>query len=107
VKKLMSRKEAADYLGLSERTVYARYQAGDLPAVRVGRVLRFDRRALDRWRCAVAVNTPTLEPEALKAPPVSEAEFQNGELAERLLGAMRAEQRETNRLLARLLSRRS
>lgn len=52
----MNREAAAAFLGLDARTVYARYRAGDIPAIRVGRVLRFDRAQLAAWKARQTVS---------------------------------------------------
>ena len=39
----------AAYLGVSERTVYNKVRAGDLPAVKVGRLWRVRPSQLDAW----------------------------------------------------------
>lgn len=39
----------AEYLGVSERTVYNRVRAGELPAIKVGRLWRVRPNELERW----------------------------------------------------------
>lgn len=39
----------AEYLGVSERTVYNRVRSGELPAIKVGRLWRVRRSALEAW----------------------------------------------------------
>jgi excisionase family DNA binding protein len=46
---LLSLKQAAQALSLSERTVWTMVQTGDLPHLRVGRRLLFSRAALEAW----------------------------------------------------------
>jgi excisionase family DNA binding protein len=46
---LMSLKEAAQALSLSERTIWTLVHTGELPHVRVGRRLLFSRAALQSW----------------------------------------------------------
>lgn len=46
-KRLLSAKEAATYLGISHRTVWAWAKAGWLPVTRLGRRVLFDRVQLD------------------------------------------------------------
>jgi excisionase family DNA binding protein len=41
--------EAATYLGLSPKTIYAWAEKGAMPAYKVGRVWRFDRGELDQF----------------------------------------------------------
>jgi excisionase family DNA binding protein len=47
-KRLLKPREAALYLGLKVDTVYRKARLRELPSVKVGRCLRFDRNALDR-----------------------------------------------------------
>lgn len=51
-RKLMRRNEAAEYLGVSGRTLYRLVSTGKVPAYRWGREWRFDRAELDTWRRA-------------------------------------------------------
>ena len=46
---LLTAKEAARSLSVSERTLWAMTQAGEIPAVRRGRLVRYDRRDLEKW----------------------------------------------------------
>jgi excisionase family DNA binding protein len=48
-KRLLNVKEAAQYLGLEVDTVYKKARLRELPHVKVGRALRFDVKALDRY----------------------------------------------------------
>ena len=48
-KRLLTTREAAEYLGLAEETVYKKSRLRELPAVKVGRSLRFDVQALERY----------------------------------------------------------
>lgn len=48
-KRLLDVKEAARYLGLKVGTVYKKSRLRELPSVKVGRALRFDVKALDRY----------------------------------------------------------
>jgi len=48
-RRLMTTEEVIAYLRVNTRTVYRLIQAGDLPAVRVGRQWRFLRCYLDAW----------------------------------------------------------
>jgi excisionase family DNA binding protein len=47
-KRLLNVGEAAGYLGLKVDTVYKKARLRELPFVKVGRALRFDKQALDR-----------------------------------------------------------
>jgi len=46
---LLTAREVAAYLRLNPATVYRLAQAGEIPAVKVGRVWRFSRALLDEW----------------------------------------------------------
>ena len=48
-KRLLNVREAAEYLGLEMDTVYKKARLRDLPSVKVGRALRFDVMALERY----------------------------------------------------------
>ena len=48
-KRLLNVEEAAQYLGLQVDTVYKKARLRELPSVKVGRALRFDVVALDRY----------------------------------------------------------
>jgi excisionase family DNA binding protein len=48
-KRLLNAEEAAGYLGLKVDTVYKKARLRELPYVKVGRALRFDVKALERF----------------------------------------------------------
>ena len=48
-KRLLKPEEAAEYLGLQVDTVYKKSRLRELPSVKVGRALRFDVKALERF----------------------------------------------------------
>ena len=48
-KRLLNAEEAAEYLGLQVDTVYKKSRLRELPSVKVGRALRFDIEALQRF----------------------------------------------------------
>ncbi len=45
----MTLKEVAAYLRVTEKTIHRLLEKGVIPAIRVGRLWRFDSEALDRW----------------------------------------------------------
>ncbi len=47
--KLMKEKEAAKYLAISPRTMWSLREAGEIPAVRIGRSVRYDIADLDEF----------------------------------------------------------
>lgn len=48
-KRLLNAREAACYLGLEVDTIYKKARLRELPSVKVGRALRFDLNALERY----------------------------------------------------------
>ena len=48
-RRLLNVREAAQYLGLEVDTVYKKARLREVPYVKVGRALRFDVKALDRY----------------------------------------------------------
>ena len=48
-KRLLNVEEAAAYLGLKVDTIYKKARLRELPCVKVGRALRFDVKALERF----------------------------------------------------------
>ena len=48
-KRFMTVVDLADYLGISEDTVYTMVSQRSVPFTKVGRLLRFDRKAIDLW----------------------------------------------------------
>ena len=48
-REIMTTEEVAEYLRLAEATVYKLAQAGEIPAVKVGRAWRFKRELIDEW----------------------------------------------------------
>ena len=48
-KRLLNARETAQYLGLEVDTVYKKARLRELPSVKVGRALRFDVEALERF----------------------------------------------------------
>lgn len=52
---IMTTKEVARYLKLHELTICKYAAQGKIPAIRIGRVWRFDKEAIDRWISAPGV----------------------------------------------------
>lgn len=46
---VMTAQEVADYLRLDKATIYRLAQAGEIPAVKVGRTWRFKKELIDEW----------------------------------------------------------
>ena len=47
--RLLNIKEVADYTGLSSDTLYTMVSQRRIPYVKLGRLLKFDPRAIDAW----------------------------------------------------------
>lgn len=56
--RLISVEEVAKYLGISKRTVYRLHEAGQLPAYRIGRLLRFKEGEIEEYLENQRVITP-------------------------------------------------
>jgi len=54
---IMTTKELAKYLKLHEITICKYATEGRIPAIRIGRVWRFDKDAIDKW---IGEGTPSL-----------------------------------------------
>lgn len=52
MEKLMNLKDAAEYLGVSQLTIYGWTSKKKIPFRKVGRLLRFDRNELEAWTMA-------------------------------------------------------
>jgi excisionase family DNA binding protein len=55
---LLTAKELARYLKVSPRTVLRRARNGELPAIRVGKRFRFNKKQVDRWLSERTVSKP-------------------------------------------------
>lgn len=60
---VMTVSEVAQYLRINPQTVYRKAKAGELPAVRIGRAIRFRRSELDSWLKTVGLNSQPAEKE--------------------------------------------
>jgi len=49
MQEVMTAKQLADYLQVNELTVYRKVKEGQIPAIKLGRVLRFKRNVIDKW----------------------------------------------------------
>lgn len=49
MKEVMTAKELANYLQLNELTIYKKARLGEIPAVKIGRALRFKKEVIDKW----------------------------------------------------------
>jgi excisionase family DNA binding protein len=48
-KRLLTIKEASEYLGISVNALYCRVYRRQIPFVKIGKILRFDKIDLDKW----------------------------------------------------------
>ena len=46
---LMTFKETASYLGIAEKTLYTKANQRQIPYLKLGRLLKFDRNAINEW----------------------------------------------------------
>ena len=60
---ILTTQEVAQYLRLAEATIYKLAQAGEIPAVKVGRTWRFKKELIDEWFRKSAAITPGSEAE--------------------------------------------
>ena len=49
IPEVMTAEQLARYLQLDEQTVYRKTRAGQIPAVRIGKILRFKKDVIDGW----------------------------------------------------------
>ncbi len=49
ISRLMNVDELADYLGLQKQTIYNWLHAKKISGIKIGKVWRFDRKAIDGW----------------------------------------------------------
>ncbi|PKQ30036.1 MAG: hypothetical protein CVT60_02265 [Actinobacteria bacterium HGW-Actinobacteria-10] len=59
----------AAYLGVSERTVYNRVRAGELPAIKLGRLWRVRPSDLDSWLRSACTAQPQSQPQTVASIP--------------------------------------
>lgn len=58
---VMTVSEVAEYLRVNPQTVYRKAKAGELPAVRIGRAIRFRRTELESWLKTPATSAATVD----------------------------------------------
>lgn len=49
MQEVMTAKQTADYLQINQMTLYKRIRLGEIPVIRMGRVLRFKKEIIDKW----------------------------------------------------------
>ena len=48
-KRLVTVRELAEYIGISQDTIYSHVSQRRIPFVKIGRLLKFDLKAIDEW----------------------------------------------------------
>ena len=48
-KRLLTVRELAEYIGISKDTIYSHVSQRRIPFVKIGRLLKFDLKAIDEW----------------------------------------------------------
>ena len=56
MQKIMTVHEVSRYLGVVPDTVYRKARRGEIPAVKMGKIWRFPKEALDKWLNDTALN---------------------------------------------------
>lgn len=85
---VMTTKELAEYLRLSERSVYRLLERGEIPAVKVGGQWRFRKSAVDEW---LDLRFGSIEPADLEADAVDDTGAPAAEAAPALADAIAPE----------------
>lgn len=49
IKMIMTVRQLAEYLQINELTIYKKVKLGEIPTVKVGKIIRFKRDIIDRW----------------------------------------------------------
>lgn len=49
MQKLLTTREMAEYLRLREETILRKVRKGEIPAIRIGRCLRFPQELIEEW----------------------------------------------------------
>ena len=57
VTRVMNADEVARYLGVVPDTIYRKARRGEIPAVKMGKIWRFPKEALDKWLNDSALGT--------------------------------------------------
>jgi excisionase family DNA binding protein len=74
LKTLYNTKQVAELLGVSETTVGVMATSGQIPRIKIGRLVRFDPVQLDEWLAQCASDTKSLS----KDDPLGEARYRVG-----------------------------
>ena len=65
---LMTVDELAEYLSVTPDTIYRKVRTGEIPSIRVGRLLRFPKKTIENW-----LEQKTIHPVGVKAEDEKEA----------------------------------
>ncbi|MCK4852475.1 MAG: helix-turn-helix domain-containing protein [Candidatus Omnitrophica bacterium] len=49
LREIMTVKQLADYLQINELTIYKKVRIGEIPSIKMGRILRFKKEIIDKW----------------------------------------------------------
>ena len=49
IQEIMNVEQLAQYLQIDEQTVYRKARKGEIPSVRIGKLLRFKKEIIDQW----------------------------------------------------------
>lgn len=63
---VMTAEQLAKYLQLDEQTVYRKARSGEIPAVHIGRALRFKKDVIDGWLRIVSLRWTTKKRQGLR-----------------------------------------
>ena len=65
---LMTVDELAEYLSVTPDTIYSKVMTGEIPSIRVGRLLRFPKKTIENW-----LEQKTIHPVGVKAEDEKES----------------------------------
>lgn len=66
IPEVMTTVQLAKYLQIDEQTVYRKARAGQIPAVRIGKILRFKKDVIDGWLRLSSLKWTSRKREALR-----------------------------------------
>ncbi len=66
VYEVMTAEQLAKYLQLDEQTIYRKARAGQIPAVHIGKILRFKKDVIDGWLRVSSLNWTSAKREGLR-----------------------------------------
>jgi excisionase family DNA binding protein len=105
MKEILGVQEVGKMLGISPATVSKMARSGELPARKYAGAYKFDIGEIREWMEARATGQPENEPDPIHVPDLDIESVAKSDSRGNLLSALLSEQRETRRLLVRLLNR--